>query len=164
VIDLGADAPDRYAVAARQPETGFAMIEERVPLPVEQPMHVLTQRRDPARIIAMEAVGQIDKAVAIAPAAKRGHFDSTTGDQFPFARGTRVGSIRRGEGQGMRRLFHRHRNEEAAGSERCRMLDRDRTQRLRRWTVSENRDYKKHRVLHPPWRADKETRCGRTAQ
>jgi len=48
-------------------------------------MHVLTQRRDPARIIAMEVVGQIDKAVTIAPAAKRGHFDSTTCDPFAFA-------------------------------------------------------------------------------
>jgi hypothetical protein len=61
------------------------MIEERVPLPVEQPMHVLPQRRDPAWITAMEAVGQIDKAVAVAPAAKFGHFDSTTCDPFAFA-------------------------------------------------------------------------------
>jgi len=85
VIDLGADAPDRYAVAPCQPETGFAMIEERVPLPVEQPMRVLPQRRDPAWITAMEAVGKIDKAVAVAPAAKFGHFDSTTCDAFAFA-------------------------------------------------------------------------------
>src|SRR5271167_2383877 len=92
-------------------------------------MRVLTQRRDPARIIAMEAVGQIDKSVAIAPAAKFCHFDSTTCDPFPFARGTRIGSIGRGEGQGMRWLFHRHRNGEAANLERCRMLGCGRTQR-----------------------------------
>jgi hypothetical protein len=33
----------------------------------------------------MEAVGQIDKAVAVAPAAKFGHFDSTTCDPFALA-------------------------------------------------------------------------------
>ena len=71
VIDLRADAPDWYAVPPCQPETGLAIVKERVPLPVEQPMHVATQRRDPVRIVAMEAIGQVDKAGATTPAAKR---------------------------------------------------------------------------------------------
>jgi len=45
----------------------------------------LPQRRDPAWITAVEAVGQIDKAVAVAPAAKFGYFDSATCDPFALA-------------------------------------------------------------------------------
>src|SRR5205814_5637411 len=71
MIDLRTDAPDRHPVAPCQPETGLAVIEERVPAPVEQSMHVATQRRDSARMVAMEAIGQVDKAVAVAPAAER---------------------------------------------------------------------------------------------
>jgi hypothetical protein len=33
----------------------------------------------------MEAVGQIDKAIPVAPAAKFGHFDSITSDPLPVA-------------------------------------------------------------------------------
>src|SRR5438132_13113387 len=78
VINLRADAPDRHAIAPCQPETGLAMIEERVPIPVEQPVHVATQRRYPVRIITMEAIGQINKALAVSPAAECGHLDRAT--------------------------------------------------------------------------------------
>jgi hypothetical protein len=109
VINLCADAPDRLAVAPRQPETGFTMIEERVPLPVKQPMHVLPQRRDPAWITAMEAVGQIDKAVAVAPAAKCGHLDTAISSRIPLARGACVGRIwRAGSGERHSRTIHHH--------------------------------------------------------
>ena len=114
VIDLRADAPDRYAVAPCQPETGLAMIEERVPAPVEQPMHVTTQRRDPVRIIAMEAIGQVDKAIAVAPAAERGHLDRATFRRFPLGRGAGIGGIwRAGSGS----AIHQHRSEDAASLE-----------------------------------------------
>src|SRR6516164_10633034 len=73
VINLRTYAPNRCAVAPCQPKTGFAMIEERVPTPIEQPMHVAAQRWNPAWIIAMEAIGQVDKANAVAPVAERGH-------------------------------------------------------------------------------------------
>jgi hypothetical protein len=96
VIDLRADAPDWYAVTPCQPETGLAMVKERVPLPVEQPMHVATQRRDPVRIVAMKAIGQVDKAGATTPAAKRDYLDAASSRWIPFARGARVDRIRLG--------------------------------------------------------------------
>ena len=43
----------------------------------------------------MEAIGQIDKAIAVAPAAKFGHFDWATCRRFPFGREASLGSFRR---------------------------------------------------------------------
>ena len=105
-------------------------------------MHVATQRRDPVRIIAMEAIGQIDKAIAVAPAAERGHLDSATSRRVPLACGASVGSIwRAGElgalfisiGAKMQRAW------------RCR--PRADPMLFEIWTVSENRDSKKWLVL-----------------
>jgi len=111
VIYLRADTSDRYAVAPCQPETGLAVIEEWVPAPVEQPMHVAAQRRDPVRIIAMEAIGQVDKAIAVAPAAERGHLDRATSRRVPLGLGASVGGIWCAE---RARAIHQHLNKEAA--------------------------------------------------
>jgi hypothetical protein len=114
MIDLRADTPDGYAVAPCQPETRLAMIEERVPAAVEQPMHVATQRRDPVRIIAMEAIRQVDKAIAVAPAAERGDLDSATSRRGRLGRGAGVRGIWCAESA---RAMHQHRSEEAASLE-----------------------------------------------
>jgi hypothetical protein len=136
VIDLRADAPDRYAVAPCQPETGLAMIKERVPAPVEQPMHIAPQRRDPVRIIAMEAIGQVDKAIAVAPAAERGHLDRATFRQVPLAREASMGGIwRAGNGS----AIHHHRSED----QQAWRYVRRRPYVIEFGTVLENRDCKK---------------------
>ena len=114
MIDLRTDASDRHPVAPCQPETGLAVIEERVPAPVEQPMHVSTQRRDPVRIIAMKPIGQVDKAVAVAPAAKRGHLDRASCSRVAFRRGGSVRDIWRA---GSASAIHQHRSEDAASLE-----------------------------------------------
>jgi hypothetical protein len=114
VIDLRADTPDGYAVAPCQPETGLAMIKERVPAPVEHPMHVATQWRDPVRIIAMEAIGQIDKAMAVAPAAERSHLDRATFRQVPLGCGASMGGIWLAWSAS---AIHHHRNEDPASLE-----------------------------------------------
>jgi hypothetical protein len=69
------------------------VIEERVPIPVEQPVHVSTQRRYPVRIITMEAIGQINKALAVSPAAECGHLDRATARRGPFKRAVGVSGI-----------------------------------------------------------------------
>jgi len=108
VINLRTYAPNRCAVAPCQPKTGFAMIEERVPTPIEQPMHVAAQRWNPAWIIAMEAIGQVDKANAVAPVAERGHRNTASLCRRPLKCGTGIGSVRCvGSGQRHARAIRR---------------------------------------------------------
>ena len=147
VIDLRTDAPDRYAVAPCQPETGLTVIEERVPAPVEQPLHVTTQRRDPVWIIAMEAIGQVDKSIAVASTAERGHFDRATCRRFRLGRRAGVGGLwRAGSGS----VIHQRRSEDAAslgdtsGAERRLTLCYSRLDRIG------NRDFKKWLVPRLP--------------
>jgi hypothetical protein len=112
------------------------MIEERVSTAVEQPMHIATQRRDPVRIIAMEAIGQLDKAIAVAPAAERGHLDKATFRQVPLAREASMGGIWR-DWNGS--AIHHHRSEDQQAWREVRR----RPYVIEFGTVLENRDCKK---------------------
>src|SRR4029077_7622701 len=112
VIDLRADTPDGYAVAPCQPETGLAVIQEGVLAPVDHPMHVAPQWRDPVWIIAMEAIGQVDKAIAVAPAAERGHLDRA--NFVPLGCRASMGGIWLAWST---RAIHHHRSEDPASLE-----------------------------------------------
>jgi hypothetical protein len=64
----------------------------------------------------MEVIRQIDKAVAVAPAAERGHLDRATSRRVPLRRRSGVRDIWRA---GSASAIHEHRSEDAASLEIC---------------------------------------------
>jgi hypothetical protein len=149
VIDLRTYAPDRYPVAPCQPKARLAVVEERVSPPVEQPMHVAAQRRDPVWIIAVKAVGQVDKAIAVAPAAERGHFDTATFRRLPLGCWAGIGSLWRARSEPRHaRAIHQHWNEDAASLKMCQAPNSG-GYNIRDRTVSKNRASKKWLVPRP---------------
>jgi hypothetical protein len=62
----------------------------------------------------MEAIGQIDKAMAVAPAAERGHLDRATFRQVPLGCGASMGGISLAWSASA--IYH-HRNEDPASLE-----------------------------------------------
>lgn len=90
----------------------------------------------------MKAIGQVDEAVAVAPAAERGHLDRATSRRVPLWRGASVGVIWRAWSAS---AIHQHWSEDAASLEirpASLYVIRDRT-------VSENRGAKKYPVFRP---------------
>jgi hypothetical protein len=62
----------------------------------------------------MEAIGQIDKAMAVAPAAERGHLDRATFRHVPLGCGASMGGIWLAWSAS---AIHHHRNEDPASLE-----------------------------------------------
>jgi hypothetical protein len=58
----------------------------------------------------MKAIGQVDKAIAVAPAAERSHLDSATSRRGPLESGVRVSGIWRSESASG---IHQHGSEDA---------------------------------------------------
>src|SRR5262249_21285620 len=108
-----------------------------------------TQRWNPAWIIAMESIGQVDKANAVAPVAERGHRNTATFRQLPLGRGTGMRSVRRaGGGPGHARAIRQHRNEDAAS---LKMRNSGRTYIIPALGRIKKRDCEKWLVPSPSW-------------
>ena len=54
VVDMGADPPDRTPVAPGEEVLGLGMLEEGVARRLEPISHIEQERRDPARLVAVE--------------------------------------------------------------------------------------------------------------
>ena len=69
LVDLGADPPDRLAVALGEEELHLAVLEVGVLLAVEELHPLEDQRRHPLRVVAVEAERDLDEALPLAPAS-----------------------------------------------------------------------------------------------
>ena len=70
-VGVGADPPDRLAVAFGDEELRLAVLEPRVLLAVEELHPLEDQRRHPLLAVAMEAERDLDEALQLAPVAHR---------------------------------------------------------------------------------------------
>ena len=66
VVDLRGDAADDAAVAQREEVLGPPVLEEGVLAPVQELPALEAQRRDPVRLVTVQAEGQVDEATEVA--------------------------------------------------------------------------------------------------
>ena len=71
LVDLGGDPADRLAVALGEEVLGLGVLEEGVLVAVEELHPLEDQRRHPLRVVAVQAEGELDEALQVAPRADR---------------------------------------------------------------------------------------------